>query len=202
MRESMLVVTWLVKIMSDDLPTAESVDLDYNADIDLYLALQRWTITKNALWTHQLLASRVARNPMECLSRAWRAPEVDEKLAAAIIRLLPSYDMIHFDFEGGTRNIDSAITQLRLCPLANQINYAAPGVEVVFDVAPLLAFALSTEYCRLEDPELDGMASQGNEEALTELLEDISNRFRRTWEQMERLAWNASWMSQYRVYRS
>jgi hypothetical protein len=198
MRESTLVVTWLVKIMSDDLRTAERVDLDYNAVIDLYLALQRWTITKNALWMEKLLASRVARNPIECLSRAWMAPRVDSELAATIIRLLPSYDMIYFETEDDIRNVDLQITQLRLKLLPNQINFVSPRGELAIDFAPLLALTLSVQYCRLEDPELDEMASHGDKEALTELLEDISHRFRRTWGRMKLLAGSAPWMFQYR----
>lgn len=198
MRESTLVVTWLVRIMTDDLPTAEHVDLDYNAVIDLYLALQRWTVTKNALWMEELLASRVARNPIECLSRAWRAPRVDAELAATIIRLLPSYDMIYFEIEDDIRNVDLKITQLRLKLLPNQINFVSPRGELAIDFAPLLALALPVQYCRLEDPGLDEMASHGDEEALTELLEDISHRFRRTWGRMMLSAGSAPWMFQFR----
>lgn len=82
--------------MSNDLPPLEQVDLDCNAVFDLHLALRRWSIPKNALWMSELPASRVARNPMEYLSRAWAAPEVEEDLVATIIR---TYSTGHHSFQ-------------------------------------------------------------------------------------------------------
>lgn len=63
MAESTWTVDWLVKLMSDDLPPLENVQMDYNADIDLHLRARYWGIYNNYLWKKQLLTSRVAHKP-------------------------------------------------------------------------------------------------------------------------------------------
>lgn len=60
---STVIVTWLIKIMSNDLPAIQTVDLDYETTVDLHLAADCLGITRNESWIRALLASGIASNP-------------------------------------------------------------------------------------------------------------------------------------------
>lgn len=114
-------------MMTDDVPGIDSVDLDFDATIDLHLAVRRYSISKGYEWTERLLASRVASHPWGCLSRAWQSPDLDTSLARTIIGLLPSYHLIDLpnkliDCAAANLPLSNddgrlAITQLAICPL-------------------------------------------------------------------------------------
>jgi hypothetical protein len=59
---STVIVTWLVKILSDDLPAITTVDLSYEVIIDIQVIADSLGIIRNRCWIQQLLASRTPKN--------------------------------------------------------------------------------------------------------------------------------------------
>lgn len=71
----------------------------------------------------------------------------------------------------------------------------------MIDTAPLFALALSIKLSRRDYPKLERRAENGDEEALRSLLDCIALAFPRIWRKIQRLAREASWMSQYKRTR-
>lgn len=188
---------WLVKIMSDDLPAIEAIDLDYIAVIDLHLATQWLGISKNDMWVEGLLASRIARNPWECLSRAWRPPRIDMDLAQAIIRLLSTHDLIRFAAKD--QFVESNVTLHRLCSYSfnASVTHNFPGGQITVDIPPLFALGVAITRVREQEPDLDQEAAGGDAEALRLLMVGISWEFSHAWNKLYRLAGSAPWMLRY-----
>jgi hypothetical protein len=206
MRQPTTIVIWLVKIMSDQLPDVSDVNLDYNATIDLHLAVRKHQIFKNSAWVESLLASRVARHPWECLSRAWQGPDLNTSLAEAIIRLLPSSNLVDLPDElvdSATVGLDLtlgegelAIKRLSLCHLPPALNHCYHDGRPL-NTAPVLALALAIKITEAENPLLHPAALEGCQCSLDTLMRCIGDEFVSTWLDAERLARSATWMGPY-----
>lgn len=205
MRVSTLTAIWLVRIMSNNLPDVGYVDLDYNAVIDLHLATEHFGISRNPYWLEQLLTSRVASNPWECLSRAWNPPEVNTVLAEEIISLIPSYHFIQSFGETigfataqvDPDDVDFSVAKLATCPFPITVTHQFHGGQMAINAAPLIAFALAAKTIQDNCPLLHGMASQGCQSSSDMLLQSIAIEFDRSWYRLQRLAQSACWMTPY-----
>lgn len=202
MQVSSLSASWLVRLLSNDLPDVVDVDLDHNAVIDLLKAIYHFGIYTYPDWQDRLLASRVESQPGKCLEKTLNVGSLDIDLAVSVISLLPhsllstlNDKIALINPRPPPANLDWAMSELAMQPLPRWTAHRTIGEHVILQTGPSLALVLAVAMAREEDPRTTQEAVAGCMLAQKQLARTVAVDFAICWPKVQRLAVSASWMT-------